>query len=173
MRMCAFQSCDLEPLLKAALVISGHAPRLGISVPEVVLGAHGFKVVERVRHALGQAEILLVAIGRSWLGRPGSRSPLERPIDPVRIAIEKAKIIVRLVIGIRGQIAGLTEQMPLGTPPDHALGVDLEAELAARMDVDQAYISRLEAGQKNPTITTLQLVSESLGIPIQELLEKT
>lgn len=38
-----------------------------------------------------------------------------------------------------------------------------QEELAARMDVDQAYISRLEAGELNPTIMTIWDASQALG----------
>jgi transcriptional regulator with XRE-family HTH domain len=41
------------------------------------------------------------------------------------------------------------------------------------VDVDQAYISRLEAGQKNPTATTIQQAANALGIEIKLLFEKS
>ena len=47
-----------------------------------------------------------------------------------------------------------------------------QEELAARMDVDQAYVSRLEAGQKNPTATTIQQVAEALDVEPKALFEK-
>ena len=50
-----------------------------------------------------------------------------------------------------------------------AAGVSQE-ELAARMGVDQGYVSRLEAGQRNPTITTIGSAAEALGIPAENLL---
>jgi len=43
-----------------------------------------------------------------------------------------------------------------------AAGMSQET-LAARMDVDQAYISRLEAGEKNPTILTVWHAAQALG----------
>lgn len=49
-----------------------------------------------------------------------------------------------------------------------AAGLSQE-ELAARMDVDQAYISRLEAGEKNPTILTLWHAAQALNCQTQEL----
>lgn len=42
-----------------------------------------------------------------------------------------------------------------------------QEELAARMDVDQAYVSRLEAGEKNPTVATLQAAANGLDIDVQ------
>lgn len=39
-----------------------------------------------------------------------------------------------------------------------------QEELAARMGVDQGYVSKLEAGQRNPTITTVYNAATALGI---------
>lgn len=47
-----------------------------------------------------------------------------------------------------------------------------QEELAARMDVDQAYISRLEAGDKNPTLDTLQQVAMALGMELKIIFDK-
>ena len=44
-----------------------------------------------------------------------------------------------------------------------------QAELAARLDVDRAYISGLELGQRNPTIVTLWNVAEALGVELEKL----
>lgn len=44
-----------------------------------------------------------------------------------------------------------------------AAGMSQE-ELAARMDVDQGYVSSLEAGKRNPTILTIWHVAEALGV---------
>lgn len=44
-----------------------------------------------------------------------------------------------------------------------AAGMSQE-ELAARMDVDQGYVSSLEAGKRNPTILTMWHVSVALGV---------
>jgi transcriptional regulator with XRE-family HTH domain len=43
--------------------------------------------------------------------------------------------------------------------------------LAARMEVEQGYISRLEAGTRNPTIVTLQELADALGVQPAQLLE--
>lgn len=43
-----------------------------------------------------------------------------------------------------------------------------QAELAARMGVDRAYVSGLELGQRNPTIVSLWHVSQALGVQIQQ-----
>lgn len=46
-----------------------------------------------------------------------------------------------------------------------------QEELAACMDVDQAYVSRLEAGEKNPTISTLQAAAMALGVEVGDLFD--
>ena len=45
-----------------------------------------------------------------------------------------------------------------------AAGLSQE-ELAARMGVEQGYLSRLEAGQRNPTIVTIWHASLALKVP--------
>jgi transcriptional regulator with XRE-family HTH domain len=45
-----------------------------------------------------------------------------------------------------------------------AAGISQE-ELAARMGVEQGYVSRLERGGKNPTIVTIWHAAEALGVP--------
>lgn len=47
-----------------------------------------------------------------------------------------------------------------------------QEELAARMDVDQAYVSRLEAGEKNPTTSTLQAAANALDVEVQVFFAK-
>lgn len=42
-----------------------------------------------------------------------------------------------------------------------------QAELAARMGVDRAYVSGLELGQRNPTVVTLWHIAKALGVPMQ------
>ena len=44
-----------------------------------------------------------------------------------------------------------------------AAGLSQE-ELAARMGVEQGYVSRLEAGTRNPTIVTIWHAAQSLGV---------
>ena len=45
-----------------------------------------------------------------------------------------------------------------------------QGELAAAMDVEQAYVSRLEAGTRNPTLVTVWHAAEALGVPPHKLL---
>jgi transcriptional regulator with XRE-family HTH domain len=44
-----------------------------------------------------------------------------------------------------------------------------QAELATRMGVDRAYVSGLEAGQRNPTIVTLWHLAKALNVKMREL----
>ncbi len=63
----------------------------------------------------------------------------------------------------------------------HVLGNNIKAlrkatnmsqeELAARMDVDQAYISRLEAGELNPTLMTIWDAAQALSTTAATLLD--
>lgn len=46
-----------------------------------------------------------------------------------------------------------------------------QEELAASVGVDQAYISRLEAGEKNPTILTLWHFAQALNTHPMHLLD--
>jgi transcriptional regulator with XRE-family HTH domain len=47
-----------------------------------------------------------------------------------------------------------------------------QEELAGRMDVEQFYVSGLEAGNRNPTLVTLWKVALALGIDAASLLAK-
>jgi transcriptional regulator with XRE-family HTH domain len=47
-----------------------------------------------------------------------------------------------------------------------------QAQLAERMDVDRAYISGLELGQRNPTIVTLWHVAKALGVKVRSFFEE-
>ena len=44
-----------------------------------------------------------------------------------------------------------------------------QAELAARMGVDRAYISGLELGQRNPTVITLWHLAKALGVDFRQI----
>lgn len=44
-----------------------------------------------------------------------------------------------------------------------------QEELGSRIDADQAYISRLEAGELNPTLDTLALLAGALSQDIANL----
>lgn len=52
-----------------------------------------------------------------------------------------------------------------------AAGVSQE-ELAFRSDVDRTYVSRLERGTRQPTITTMINIGAALGIPAALLMQE-
>lgn len=47
-----------------------------------------------------------------------------------------------------------------------------QAELAARMGVDRAYISGLELGKGNPTVVTLWHLGKALGVSMSAFVEE-
>jgi transcriptional regulator with XRE-family HTH domain len=47
-----------------------------------------------------------------------------------------------------------------------------QAELAARLEIDRAYISSLELGQRNPTVLSLWHVSKALGVKLREFFDE-
>ena len=49
-------------------------------------------------------------------------------------------------------------------------GMSQEA-LALKIDADQAYISRIEAGQLNPTIESIAEIAQALNVKISELFQ--
>ena len=47
-----------------------------------------------------------------------------------------------------------------------------QAALAAKMDVDRAYISGLEKGDRNPTILTLWHVAQALDVKVRAFFDE-
>jgi transcriptional regulator with XRE-family HTH domain len=47
-----------------------------------------------------------------------------------------------------------------------------QEELADRAEVHQTYLSGVERGKRNPTITVLQRIAEALGADIENLVQK-
>lgn len=45
-----------------------------------------------------------------------------------------------------------------------------QEELAGRMGVEQGYVSRLEAGSRNPTVSTIAEAANALGVSAADLL---
>jgi transcriptional regulator with XRE-family HTH domain len=79
------------------------------------------------------------------------------------------------------EICGVTTQ----PPPDIAAlfgevllrhrtlaGISQE-ELALRADVDRTFVSRLERGIRQPTITTLMVIAKALGVHAADLVRET
>ena len=46
-----------------------------------------------------------------------------------------------------------------------------QAELAARMGVDRAYISGLEKGERNPTVVTVWHIAKALNCPMSSFFQ--
>lgn len=47
-----------------------------------------------------------------------------------------------------------------------------QREIADRMGVDRSYVSGLEMGKRNPTIITLWVIAEALGVTPADLLKE-
>jgi transcriptional regulator with XRE-family HTH domain len=47
-----------------------------------------------------------------------------------------------------------------------------QAELAARMGIDRAYISGLELGNRNPTVVSLWHLAKALGVTMRSFFEE-
>ncbi len=47
-----------------------------------------------------------------------------------------------------------------------------QAELAARMGVDRAYVSGLEQGMRNPTVVTLRHIAKALKVSMGSFFEE-
>jgi transcriptional regulator with XRE-family HTH domain len=45
-------------------------------------------------------------------------------------------------------------------------------ELADRANIHQTYLSGVERGKRNPTVTVLQRIAEALGADIEDLVSK-
>lgn len=46
-----------------------------------------------------------------------------------------------------------------------------QGDLADKLEVDRAYISNIENGRMNPTLSTLEKIAKALGISSSELLK--
>jgi transcriptional regulator with XRE-family HTH domain len=46
-----------------------------------------------------------------------------------------------------------------------------QAELAKRAKLTRVYVTRLEAGQQDPSLSTINALAKALGVPVTELLE--
>ena len=67
--------------------------------------------------------------------------------------------------------------------PEEAFGQILKAvrssrglsqeQLAFKSELDRTFISMLERGQRQPSLTSILCISASLGIPADELIRKT
>ena len=46
-----------------------------------------------------------------------------------------------------------------------------QGDLCRKLEVDRAYISNIESGKKNPTLSTIAKLAKALGVTINELLK--
>ena len=46
-----------------------------------------------------------------------------------------------------------------------------QGDLCRKLEVDRAYMSNIESGKKNPTLSTLEKIANALGISSSELLK--
>ena len=46
-----------------------------------------------------------------------------------------------------------------------------QGDIARALDVDKGYISNIENGKKNPTLSTLTRLAESLGVGVDDLIK--
>jgi uncharacterized membrane protein YhaH (DUF805 family) len=95
---------------------------------------------ERIHHALGRTDYLLVLIGSKWLGPMGKgRFRIQEVNDPVRIEVERA-----LEIGIR-VVPILIEHTPMPTPADLPESLERLAYLnAAEVSVGRDFDSQMD-----------------------------
>jgi transcriptional regulator with XRE-family HTH domain len=46
-----------------------------------------------------------------------------------------------------------------------------QGDICRKLDVDRAYISNVESGNKNPTLSTITKLAKALGVSVDELLK--
>lgn len=46
-----------------------------------------------------------------------------------------------------------------------------QADLCRKLDVDRAYMSNIESGKKNPTLSTIERIAKALNVSIEELMK--
>ncbi len=46
-----------------------------------------------------------------------------------------------------------------------------QGDICRKLDVDRAYISNIESGNKNPTLSTITKLAKALNVSIDELLK--
>lgn len=46
-----------------------------------------------------------------------------------------------------------------------------QGDICRKLEVDRAYISNIESGNKNPTLSTITKLAKALGVSIDELLK--
>ena len=46
-----------------------------------------------------------------------------------------------------------------------------QIELCRKLKVDRAYMSNVENGKKNPTLSTIEKIAKALGVSLEELMK--
>ena len=46
-----------------------------------------------------------------------------------------------------------------------------QGDLCRKLEVDRAYISNIESGKKNPTLSTIERIAKALNVSIEELIK--
>lgn len=46
-----------------------------------------------------------------------------------------------------------------------------QGDLCRKLEVDRAYMSNIESGKKNPTLSTIENIAKALNVSIDELLK--
>jgi len=46
-----------------------------------------------------------------------------------------------------------------------------QGDICRKLEVDRAYISNVESGNKNPTLSTITNLAKALGVSVDELLK--
>ena len=46
-----------------------------------------------------------------------------------------------------------------------------QGDLCRKLDVDRAYMSNVESGKKNPTLSTITKLAKAVGVSVNELLK--
>ncbi len=46
-----------------------------------------------------------------------------------------------------------------------------QGDICRKLDLDRAYISNVESGNKNPTLSTITNIAKALGVSVDELLK--
>lgn len=46
-----------------------------------------------------------------------------------------------------------------------------QGDLCRKLEVDRAYMSNIESGKKNPTLSTIERIAKALRVSIEELMQ--
>ena len=46
-----------------------------------------------------------------------------------------------------------------------------QGDICRKLDLDRAYVSNIESGKRNPTLSTIEKIAKALGVSMDELLK--